>query len=348
MSENNVSRGDVHYTVHNHCQRMSPLVEYDGHLPSSQTWVGDESTWADLASLPCLRSGRIVPDFEFDAQPASQEVPQWPLFHRDRIVMNLDLGSNQSIPHEHEHEHGPEALLEDSFDHCIRASSGGHFYFHPAQGVCINDPSGPGPTASDVIHQWNIHTSPDVGPCAESALHSLFRGHDNEGRHPVHRNMPGSGSATSGRCVRGAASALCEYNKRWDYINGTHQPCLAQLPWPKIRSEGSFDDIKYDVFSFFAKGCGLQPDDAKAPRLNFKLSARRPHSSCDRRQQEGEKRMLKAFREQMKREKRHWHPDRLGLKFPVVMDMDDDSGKAVWAAIVEGSAICERRLRKMH
>ncbi len=62
--------------------------------------------------------------------------------------------------------------------------------------------------------------------------------------------------------------------------------------------------------------------------------------------------MLKGFKQQMQREKLRWHEDKLGRKFPDAMavgigrerDGGDERRKAVWAAIAEGSKVCDRRL----
>jgi hypothetical protein len=111
--------------------------------------------------------------------------------------------------------------------------------------------------------------------------------------------------------------------------------------------------MKCDVFSFFAHGFGLQPDRTKAPKLDFILSPRSPsprspYPSYDQRQQECKRKMLKGFKQQMQREKLRWHEDKLRRKFPEMVgvgsERDDEKRKAVWAAIAEGSAVCDRRL----
>lgn len=109
--------------------------------------------------------------------------------------------------------------------------------------------------------------------------------------------------------------------------------------------------MKCDVFLFFARACGLQPDRNKAPKLDFKLASPSPYPSCDQRQQESERKMLKMFKQQMQREKLRWHEDKPRRKFLtrsvwVRMGMLKKR-KAVWAAIAEGSTVCDKRLENV-
>jgi hypothetical protein len=146
-----------------------------------------------------------------------------------------------------------------------------------------------------------------------------------------------------------AANRLAQYNARWDYIDSLQQPLPSELPWPKLDRHLPFDEMKYDVFAFFARGCGLEPDEAKSPRLDFRLCPRSPYPSQQARQQECERTMLKAFKAQMQRDKLRWHEDKLGRKFPQVVgrEGDEEARKAVWAAIAEGSVVCDKRLGSM-
>lgn len=70
-------------------------------------------------------------------------------------------------------------------------------------------------------------------------------------------------------------------------------------------------------------------------------------SYVTRREDQLTRKLLKTFKRQMQREKLRWHEDKLRRKFPAVMGRDDERRKAVWAAIAEGSAVCDRRLANM-
>lgn len=338
---------DVHYTVHNHWHGLGPSEPYDHRLSHTKTWPGDEAAGHDPRPFAHLMSGDC-PNFGLDARAWTSKSTERTLPPDHPTFGTFGLDFAPFIPP----GLNPGLLLKGALAGVAPHALHGTTCSYPSQDVWVHDHTGATQTVLDNLMQgWGVH-NPSLAADAVSKSYGPFdqdglRGHEHGCRHASQRSVPPSGPPNWGGGMIDAASRLADYNKRWDYIDTIQQPYSYELPWPAIRPDVSFDHMKCDAFSFFAKACGLQPDRAKAPKLDFKLSTRSPYPSYDRRQQECERRMLQLFKEQMKREKLRWHEDKLGRKFPEVMGRDEERRKAVWAAIAEGSAICDRRLRNL-
>lgn len=332
---------DIHYTVHNHWHDSSPSES----ISRTRTSPCLESVGDGPQPIANIMSGAL-PAFTLGPQYANQRMAGG-LPCQDHPMSFDGLFSGFSPP---VHEELDDSSIWGIFSHWPHRPSHEAAYRYP-----VYDSSGTGHSeaAQEAPHsspEWCRHC-PGSSTNHESTTQPSFGGHrfcshDRERRHSSTRPNSENGRPD-------AASAMTDYNKRWDYIDTVQRPHPHELPWPTIRPDVPFDHMKCDVFAFFAQACGLRPDRRKAPKLDFKLSPRSPYPSYDQRQQECERKMLKMFKQQMQREKLRWHEDKLRRKFPDVVgrgsdgERDDERRKAVWAAIAEGSAVCDRRLGSM-
>jgi hypothetical protein len=332
-----------HYTIHNHWQNPS----LDEHISRTRTWPADGSARnAHDAFADFMGEGH--PTFGFDAYGAGQRVAGQPSYHDHPTLLDNFVSGFSTSRRE---EFDPNSWLKDLFDdfphHPAQSASyaqGTHdpwsHYWEAERKLAQDTMSGSGRSGPE--HVTNREPAPRT-PFARNE----FRGHEHEKHPSSDRAKQSSNSPRPEDRIPDAASELAAYNKRWDYIDTIQQPHPGELPWPIIRHDVPFDHMKCDVFSFFARASGLQPERSKAPKLDFKLSPRSPYPSFDQHHQERERKMLKTFKQQMQREKLRWHEDKLRRKFPAVMGWDDERRKAVWAAIAEGSAVCDKRLANM-
>ncbi len=329
---------DIHYTVHNHWHDSNP----SDSITRAGTWPCNEPANDGPQTVANCMSGALPP-FTFSTQYTNQRMGGWPACQDHRPLFD-DLFSAFSPPM---HEDLDQSFNCGMFSHWPHRPSHGVGCRHPAYdasgtGQLETGKGEPHPVSEGCRHCTNDPTTqPSFGGYGSCS-------HDTESRHSSKRSNPQNGRPD-------AASALTDYNKRWDYIDTIQQPYPDELPWPIIRPDVPFDHMKCDVFSFFAQAFALRPDRSKAPKLDFKLSPRSPYASYDQRQQECERKMLKLFKQQMQREKLRWHEDKLRRKFPGVVgrggsgggERDEEKRKAVWAAIAEGSAVCDKRLGSM-
>lgn len=332
-----------HYTVYNHCHENWP----DEDESRTKTWPAEDS--ARHARRPSADSGKEgIPSFGFDAATV-QNVARWP--SRDphpMLVEDFFSDFNQRRPEVADQNCFLEELFDDGSD-CP-----GHGAHHPQ---ATADPwfncqwGDDNLSADDHLYGWDNYPPPghagNPGPASTTAFVGNSSSSYERDTYPLSDQGKNSTRSRSKLRTPDAGSELAVYNKRWDYIDTVQHPYPRELPWPAIRPSVPFDHAKCDVFSFFAKGCGLQPDRTKAPKLDFKLSPRSPYPSHDQRQRECEGKLLKRFKQQMKREKLRWHEDKLGRKFPPLLERDNEKRKAVWAAIAEGSEACDKRLNSM-
>ena len=326
---------DIHYTVHNHWHDPSPSES----ISRTRTWPCHESGSDGPQPITNFMSGAL-PAFTFGTQYANQRMAGG-LPCQDHSTSFDGLFSGFSPPVQEELD---QSSVWGIFSHWPRRPSHDAACRYPAYDSLGTGHSEPAKEMPHSIPEWCRHC-PDSATHHDSTTQPSFS-HDTESRHSSKRS-----NSKNGRLD--AASALSDYNKHWDYIDTVQQPYPHELPWPTIRPNVPFDHMKCDVFSFFAQAYGLRPDRRKAPKLDFKLSPRSPYPSYDQRQQECERKMLKMFKQQMQREKLRWHEDKLRRKFPDVVgrgssgERDDEKRKAVWAAIAEGSAVCDKRLGSM-
>jgi hypothetical protein len=349
------SSRNIHYTVHNHWHDMAPSE----HVPLTKTCPGRDPTKHSDNYFANLMSG-AVPAFRLNRHSGPQQPPSW-CSHHDRQQTFDDFVSG----------YRPSLLEELDVEAVGKKVFGGGYRYPLREGHCppqeypwwSSDSEAEQGFAGIWGHDCGRHSAGLDGKPDPSMRTSFDRNESiDHGRQNHDRKYDGSqeeerrcqqppdhnaSSWNSEQAMLQAASVLTDYNKRWSYIDTVQQPYPHELPWPTIRADVSFDHMKCDVFSFFARGCGLEPDRSKAPKLDFKPSLRSPYPSYDQRQQECERKMLKQYKQQMQREKLRWHEDKLRRKFPEAIGRDDDRRKAVWAAIAEGSAVCDKRLGSM-
>lgn len=329
---------DIHYTIHNHWHKSSP----SDHVSRTKTWPDSEPTSHSSYEAADYMNGAL-PDFRYDANTAAYKFAQWP-FCQEHSTSFDDFGSgfNPRISEELDQS----SVWEKSCARWPRHPPHGAACPNSAQDPCWSRHQEANPRWDDgKMNEWGRRwPCPEFTTARDPSQQNRPSDHEREGqRYPSH-------PPNSEHVSLDAPSALADYNKRWNYIDTVQQPYPHELPWPAIRPDVPFDHMKCDVFSFFAQACGLQPDRGKAPKLDFQLTPRSPYPSCDQRQQERERKMLKMFKQQMQREKLRWHEDKLRRKFPEVVGKggdgvrNDERRKAVWAGIAEGSAVCDKRL----
>ena len=340
------NNGDNHYTIHNHWHEMT----LSGHFSRTKSWRGDEPAGHIPRPFPNFPSGALPP-FRFDAHYADHKAARWP-WCQDHPISCEETTSSFSPYQSDELERS--SLWEKVFGHEPCYTSHGAASPHQPQ-----DPWWSGQSTAEqewadgTTQAWHRHglrfaTDHDTTwPTSFDRRGSSGQVRGSGG--PMDCAARSSAPWTSEHGTPNTTSSLTDYNKRWDYIDTVQQPYPYEIPWPRVRPDASFDHMKCDVFSFFANGHGLEPDRSKAPKLDFKLSPRSPYPSYDQRQQDCERKMLKKFKQQMQKEKLRWHEDKLRRKFPNVVGRgwEDERRKAVWAAIAEGSAICDKRLANM-
>lgn len=334
----------VHYAIHNH------WPESDSEPVSrAQTWPDHQQIWQFwqcLESLAGATSGAL-PAFGVEGKSAAHGSSGRPTYQDHlRWFRNFDYIFNQCMDTEELSSAQVWKKLFDALrDHPSHgtAHSPHHSWWWDGQPqpeqACATIPE-----CARQCPEFATASNPNVEPpSGRSGRASTDTASHGPNPHDMHStNLPKPEPNTPD-----PSSALAAYNIRWDYIDTVQQPFRHELPWPPtIRPNLPFDHTKCDVFAFFARAFDLQPDGSKAPRLDFELSPpRSPYPSYDHRQQESEKKMLKMFKQQMQREKLRWHEDKLTRKFPGIVGSElDERRKAVWAAIAEGSAVCDRRL----
>jgi hypothetical protein len=350
---------NINYSVHNHW--------YDGDrsddLSRTNTWPGHRTT---LSSQPSTRgalppSGRdwharmryqggSTPSFEGFVSVMSPYLPE--RFIVDPFLRNMfdhcSHNSSQSTPYPQQNvdpwwshrSQAEQAFTEDMMHELGRYGPDALNQFDAMFGTPFAQRQPPGRYAT---RQPSAQRRPSQSP-----NHPKPSPDEQQDRRSSTETQP----PTSDSAMQGAASALTTYNNRWTYIDSIQNPYPSELPWPAMRARVSFDHMKCDAFSFFAKGCGLQPDKSKAPKLDFALSSQSqsPYTSYSDRVKEEERKRLRCFKQQMQREKLRWHEDKLRRRFPEAVAGGGEDGmaerrKAVWAAISEGSTACEKRLQ---
>jgi hypothetical protein len=345
----NTSR-DVHYTVHNHWHGTSTSE----NLSRSKTWPAYEPTRHDVEYF-VKSMGESLPTFAFDARSAAHNVAGRPLFPDKTTTFEGFLsGLSPYMSEELEATALWEKFIADWPRHPSHMANHPHSEQGPWWNNCakaaqrLKEEEKEEEAMTGCYRHWP-NNSTNIDPNLSARPHGANRASstDREGQHPDDYETPSHNTRDYETAMLAAASALTDYNEHWHYIDSVQQPQPRELPWPTIRPAVPFDHMKCDAFSFYAHGCGLQPDRSKAPKLDFKLSPRSPYPSYDQRQQDCERKMLKTFKQQMQREKLRWHEDKLRRKFPEAIGRDDEKRKAVWAAVSEGSAICDRRLGDM-
>jgi hypothetical protein len=330
---------DIHYTVHNHWYETS-----SSNPPSrTKTWPGRQPARPATHPFAHLMSGAL-PTFVSDEHFVLQGVTGRPLCQEHQRPFGcLFSGVSSQMPDEID----AGSPFEEIFDTFSPYPGDARAYARAAHDVWWRDQSeaqqafanGPGRCSHDFISNGDPASRLPFGMNGS-------RGYDRESD-SSHERRDSSNPHDSHHSSHVAGCQLAAYNKRWDYLDTVQHPFPHELPWPAMRHDVSFDHMKCDVFVFFARGCKLQPDRSKAPKLDFTLPPRSPYPSYDQRQQEWARKMLKVFKRQMQREKLRWHEDKLRRKFPEAIEKDDERRKAVWAAIAEGSAVCEKRLGSM-
>lgn len=333
--------GDVHYTIHNHW-----------HDTTRSEPLSHATSWPDRQPFDEVTSGAL-PSARFDMQSTACNTAGKPWYQSHQIPLEAYVSG--FIPHTFE-RYDPSSVWENL--------NGGVARHRPSEESCpcstrdFHKSGRPGhkpASPEDYVHataqkcaDFPAAAAPDPTIRLPSDGNNGHRHHDRNNQQP--QTSPSSPPKPE-RVMPDAATVLANYNKHWEYIESVQQPYLHELPWPTIRPSVSFDHMKCDVFSFFAQACGLQPDGIKAPKLDFKLASRSPYTSYNLRQQESERMMLKMFKQQMQREKLRWHEDKLRRKFPGAFcmgeDRDAEKRKAVWAAIAEGSTVCDKRLENI-